>query len=89
MNYSFDIWLIIGFVAQIIFGARFFLQWLVSEKRHKSVIPIGFWYLSIVGSLMLLVYAIHRKDPVFILGQATGLFIYIRNLMMIHKEKER
>ncbi|NOZ83632.1 MAG: hypothetical protein GXP60_02295 [Epsilonproteobacteria bacterium] len=89
MNYSFDIWLIIGFIAQIIFGARFLLQWLVSEKQHKSVIPIGFWYLSIVGSLMLLIYAIHRKDPVFILGQATGLFIYIRNLMMIRKEKER
>jgi len=89
LNYSFDIWLIIGFIAQIIFGARFLLQWLVSEKQHKSVIPIGFWYLSIVGSLMLLIYAIHRKDPVFILGQATGLFIYIRNLMMIRKEKER
>ncbi len=89
MNYNFDIWLIIGFVAQTIFGARFLLQWLVSEKQHKSVIPIGFWYLSIVGSLMLLIYAIHRKDPVFILGQATGLFIYIRNLMMIHKEKKR
>lgn len=88
MNYNFDIWLIIGFVAQTIFGARFLLQWLVSEKQHKSVIPIGFWYLSIVGSLMLLIYAIHRKDPVFILGQATGLFIYIRNLMMIHKGKK-
>ncbi len=89
MNYNFNIWLIIGFIAQIIFGARFFLQWLVSEKQHKSVIPIGFWYLSIVGGLMLLIYAIHRKDPVFILGQATGVLIYIRNLILIYQRKEK
>jgi len=89
VNYNLDIWLILGFVAQIIFGARFFVQWLVSEKQHKSVIPIGFWYLSVIGSLMLLIYAIHRRDPVFILGQATGLFIYIRNLMLIYKSRKR
>jgi lipid-A-disaccharide synthase-like uncharacterized protein len=75
-------------VGQIIFGMRFFVQWIASEKAKKSVIPIAFWYLSICGSLILLVYAIHRRDPVFILGQSTGSFIYLRNLYLIKNEKE-
>lgn len=81
-------WLVVGFVGQVMFGMRFFVQWIASEKAQKSVIPIAFWYLSICGSLILLVYAIHRRDPVFILGQSTGSFIYLRNLYLIKKEKE-
>ncbi|PXV65614.1 lipid-A-disaccharide synthase N-terminal domain-containing protein [Halanaerobium congolense] len=82
------VWLVVGFVGQIMFGMRFFVQWIASEKAKKSVIPIAFWYLSICGSLILLVYAVHRRDPVFILGQSTGSFIYLRNLYLIKKEKE-
>ena len=84
MNYF---WLILGFFAQFLFSMRFLVQWIASERQKKSVVPIHFWYLSIGGSLLLLVYAIHRKDPVFILGQSMGLFIYFRNLMLIHSKK--
>lgn len=79
-----DLWLILGFVAQGLFGARFLVQWIVSEKHKQSIVPVYFWYISIAGGLLLLVYAIHRKDPVFILGQASGLLVYIRNLILIH-----
>jgi lipid-A-disaccharide synthase-like uncharacterized protein len=81
-------WLVVGFAGQAFFSSRFLLQWLVSEKQKKSVMPIGFWFLSIGGSLLLLVYAIHRRDPVFILGQATGFMIYSRNLQLIYREKK-
>ena len=84
---SSTIWLIIGFAGQAIFASRFIVQWLVSEKKGKSVIPIAFWYLSISGGLLLLTYAIWRKDPVFILGQSMGVFIYTRNLMLIYRER--
>lgn len=76
-------WLVIGFVGQGVFGLRFVVQWLASERAKKSVIPKAFWYLSITGSLTLLAYAIHQRDPVFIIGQATGSFIYCRNLILI------
>ena len=79
-------WLVIGFLGQSVFGARFFVQWLSSERAKKSVIPITFWYLSICGSLILLTYAIHKLDPVFILGQSTGSLIYLRNLYFISKQ---
>jgi lipid-A-disaccharide synthase-like uncharacterized protein len=81
-----QIWLTIGFAGQLLFGARFLVQWLSSERAKKSVIPVTFWYLSIGGSLILLSYAIYREDPVFILGQSTGCFIYLRNLYFIHNE---
>ncbi len=81
------IWLIIGFLGQFLFAMRFIIQWIVSEKEKKSVIPVYFWYFSLGGGITLLFYAIHRKDPVFILGQGLGLFIYIRNLMFIHKKR--
>jgi lipid-A-disaccharide synthase-like uncharacterized protein len=77
------IWLAIGFVAQGLFASRFFVQWIASEKAKSSVVPVSFWYLSLVGSLMLLGYAIHKRDPVFILGQSTGFLIYVRNLFLI------
>ena len=75
-------WQLLGISAQIIFGSRFLVQWLVSERRGQSVIPPYFWYASLVGSLALLAYSIHIKDPVFILGQSFGLVVYTRNLML-------
>ena len=81
------IWLGIGFFAQLMFSARFLVQWLASERAGKSIVPLLFWYLSIAGSALLLAYAIHRKDPVFILGQSVGIFIYSRNLFLIRREK--
>jgi lipid-A-disaccharide synthase-like uncharacterized protein len=81
-------WLVIGFVGQIAFGARFVIQWLVSEKKGESTIPITFWYCSIIGSVILLTYAIHREDPVFILGQSLGSVIYIRNLILIDRKRK-
>lgn len=83
-----SIWMGIGFFAQALFSARFFVQWLASEKAGKSVMPILFWYFSLGGSTILLAYAIHRKDPVFILGQSFGLLVYLRNLYLIKKERD-
>jgi len=80
-------WLYLGFVGQLLFGLRFLVQWLASERKGESIIPIYFWYFSLVGSLILLAYAIFRRDPVFILGQSTGLFIYLRNLMLIYRKR--
>lgn len=76
-----------GFVAQGLFAGRFIVQWLKSEIGRKSVVPVAFWYFSLAGGAMMLIYAIWRKDPVFISGQGLGLLIYIRNLWLIHREK--
>ena len=81
------IFLCIGFIGQGLFASRFIFQWIYSEKKGESYIPIIFWYLSIFGGLGLLVYAIFRKDPVIILGQSFGIFIYLRNLYLIYKRK--
>lgn len=81
------LWLTIGFAGQGLFFMRFFLQWLASEKQGQSVIPRAFWYFSIAGGLTLLAYAFWRQDPVFIMGQATGLLIYLRNLQFIHRKE--
>lgn len=83
------IWVMIGFLGQALFTGRFMVQWLKSEREGKSVIPVSFWYFSIAGSLVLLAYAIWRKDPVFIVGQSTGLFIYLRNLHFINRDKKK
>jgi lipid-A-disaccharide synthase-like uncharacterized protein len=80
-------WLYLGFLGQFLFGLRFLVQWLASERKGESVIPVHFWYLSLIGSLILLTYAIVRRDPVFILGQSTGLFVYLRNLMLIYRKR--
>ena len=80
-----DTWLILGFVAQLLFSMRFGVQWLASERRKQSYIPPAFWHLSLAGGLLLLLYAIHRRDPVFILGQASGIGIYARNLYFLSK----
>lgn len=88
MNLSREtLWLVIGFGGQIAFTGRFVLQWLYSEYKKRSVIPVSFWYLSIVGSILLFAYAIYRQDPVFIVGQAFGSIVYLRNLQLIARSK--
>ena len=79
--------LVICFIGQGIFASRFIVQWIYSEQKGESAIPIIFWYLSIFGGIFLLVYAIFRKDPVIITGQCFGIFIYLRNLILIYREK--
>ncbi len=80
-------WLVLGFIAQGLFSARFLVQWVASERAGKSVVPVVFWHLSIIGTVLLLAYAIYRKDPVFILGQSAGLVVYFRNLYLIRRQK--
>ncbi|MGL4635440.1 MAG: lipid-A-disaccharide synthase N-terminal domain-containing protein [Beijerinckiaceae bacterium] len=82
-----DFWLIFGIVAQLLFTARFVIQWLVSEKLGRSVVPLAFWFLSMGGGLMLLVYGLVRKEPIIILGQGLAVFIYMRNLVLIFRNK--
>ena len=81
------IFLLIGFFGQGLFASRFVIQWIYSERKGESSIPTIFWYLSIFGGIGLLIYAIFRKDPVIILGQSFGIFIYLRNLFLIYKKK--
>ena len=78
--------LVIGFLGQGLFASRFVVQWIYSEKKGESTIPLVFWYLSIFGGIGLLTYAIFRKDPVIITGQLFGIFIYLRNLILIYKK---
>jgi lipid-A-disaccharide synthase-like uncharacterized protein len=89
LQLSESFWLILGFTAQVLFAARFLVQWIASERAGMSVVPISFWCLSIIGGLLLLGYAIRRRDPVFIVGQVTGVCVYARNLMLIWKSKTR
>jgi lipid-A-disaccharide synthase-like uncharacterized protein len=84
----FDLWAAFGVLAQFVFGARFIVQWIASEKAERSVIPVGFWFLSIAGGLMTLIYGFARRDIVIIMGQALSIFIYARNLMLIAKESK-
>ncbi len=80
-------WVAFGLFGQLMFTGRFLVQWIASERARKSVVPLSFWYLSMAGGLILLAYAIYRRDVVFILGQSTGVFIYARNLWLIHRER--
>ena len=80
-------WVLVGLGGQVLFMMRFVIQWIVSEKAKRSTIPVSFWWLSIGGAAILLAYAIYRADPVFILGQSLGFFIYARNLWLIHAEQ--
>ena len=82
------IWLVIGFLGQALFSARFLVQWIASEKARKSIIPHAFWLFSVGGGATLLAYAIYRRDPVFIAGQAGGLLIYMRNIYFIIHERK-
>jgi len=84
---QFDAWVVLGLVAQAMFMMRFVVQWIASERARRSVIPVAFWFFSIGGGALLLVYAIKRQDPVFILGQGLGLLIYLRNLWLIARER--
>ncbi len=84
---QFDAWILLGFVAQAFFTMRFLVQWIASERAKRSVVPIAFWFFSLGGGALLLLYAIKRQDPVFIAGQGLGLIIYIRNLWLIANEK--
>jgi lipid-A-disaccharide synthase-like uncharacterized protein len=79
------IWLAVGFLGQAMFSMRFIIQWIHSERERRSIIPVAFWYFSVAGGALLLVYAIYRLDPVFILGQGAGLLIYGRNLYFISR----
>jgi lipid-A-disaccharide synthase-like uncharacterized protein len=77
----------VGFAGQALFSMRFIVQWWHSERQKRSVIPVAFWYFSLAGGMTLLIYAIYRQDPVFIAGQAGGLFVYSRNLYFIYRER--
>ena len=80
-------WVAFGLGGQLMFSGRFIVQWIASEKAGRSVIPLAFWYFSIAGGVILFLYALYRRDPVFILGQSLGLFIYLRNLWLIYRER--
>src|SRR5207237_10892762 len=80
---KFDGWVVLGFVAQAFFTMRFLVQWIASERARKSVVPVAFWFFSIGGGVLLLIYALYRRDPVFIAGQAFGLVVYVRNVYFI------
>ena len=83
------VWLGIGFLGQGLFFSRWLLQWASSERREESHIPISFWYMSLIGSVIVLAYALHRVDPVFIAGQSVGTIVYVRNLILLHRAKKR
>ena len=84
---QFDGWVALGFVAQALFSMRFLVQWIASERAGRSVIPTAFWLFSIGGGVLLFAYALYRRDPVFIAGQGLGLFIYLRNLYLVLRER--
>ena len=81
-------WVVFGFMGQAAFSLRFLVQWIASEKKGESTIPITFWYFSLLGGLILFAYAIYRRDPVFIVGQGCGAFIYVRNLVLINRKRK-
>jgi lipid-A-disaccharide synthase-like uncharacterized protein len=80
-------WLVIGFAGQALFTLRFLAQWIASERAHESTVPVAFWWLSLAGGVVLFLYALHRRDPVFALGQGSGLVIYVRNLVLISRRR--
>jgi lipid-A-disaccharide synthase-like uncharacterized protein len=81
-------WLTVGFLGQALFTARFLVQWLASEKKRQSVVPVAFWWLSLLGGTAILAYAIFRRDPVIITGQGMGLVVYVRNLMLVNQAQQ-
>ncbi len=89
MNLPSSTLMLLGFAGQALFSARFLVQWAVSEARRQSVIPLAFWYFSLAGGVVLLTYALLRHDPVFVVGQLAGLVVYIRNLILIYRQRRR
>ena len=81
-------WVVVGFSGQALFSMRFLIQWIMSERARRSVMPVAFWYCSLAGGVVLLAYAVYRRDPVFMLGQGMGLIVYGRNLWLIHAHKQ-
>jgi lipid-A-disaccharide synthase-like uncharacterized protein len=88
-TWHWDLLAAFGFFAQALFAARFLVQWIASERKRMSHVPVGFWYLSLGGGILMVIYGILRRDPVIILGQAPALIVYIRNLMLIARHAER
>src|SRR6185295_16627245 len=86
---NFDWWVVLGFAAQLMFTMRFVVQWIETERQKKSVIPLAFWLFSIAGGLLLLLYALYRRDPVFIAGQVFGVFVYLRNLQFVLRDQRK
>jgi len=84
-----SLWILIGFLGQAMFSARFFVQWLASERAKRSIIPLAFWYFSLAGGAILFSYALHKRDPVFIVGQGMGLLVYLRNLYLIRTGRQQ
>jgi lipid-A-disaccharide synthase-like uncharacterized protein len=82
-------WLVLGFLGQALFSARFLVQWIVSERRRDSIVPVAFWWLSLLGGLTLLSYATFRRDPVIAVGQGMGMVVYVRNLMLVSRGRRR
>ena len=87
MTLTETIWIVIGFLGQGLFFGRWVIQWIASERKSESRVPISFWYMSLIGGLITLAYAIYRRDPVFIAGQSIGAVVYIRNLMLISRQE--
>ncbi len=80
-------WVLFGLLGQAAFSARFIVQWIVSERKRESVVPTAFWYLSLAGGLILFIYAIYKRDVVFVIGQGSGVVVYVRNLVLIYRKK--
>ena len=87
LGFNFDLWSIIGFLGQFFFFMRFFVQWVASERKGKSIIPVSFWYFSVIGTIVLGIYAYARRDIVFLMASFLNIIIYVRNLALIKKEK--
>jgi lipid-A-disaccharide synthase-like uncharacterized protein len=88
MRFQFNLWVVFGLAGQILFGSRFIVQWIASEKKKVSYIPVVFWYLSLVGGIITAIYAIHIRDTVFTIAQCAGLLVYVRNLVLIYKKRD-
>ena len=86
-GFNFNLWVAFGLAGQLLFGSRFIVQWIASERKKVSYIPIVFWYLSLSGGIITLIYAIHIRDTVFTIAQGAGLIVYLRNLMLIYRRK--
>ena len=89
LPFDMNLWTVFGFLGQGFFGSRFVVQWIASERKRQSYVPVVFWYLSLVGGIILTIYAIGRRDIVITAGQGLGVFIYLRNLVLIRRHRER